>query len=130
MHFQSFSLVVLICSTLKTHSLDACSAILISGSDLLKHWRKTHRLDAYTAFLISGSDLPRRGSHILDVCSASLVSHSNPLRHRRGTHILDASCMFSHSCQRFPVEIEAEHCSKQNKTFYPTDHHSPVHTPR
>ena len=30
------------------------SAILISGSDLLKHWRATHTLDECSAILVSG----------------------------------------------------------------------------
>ena len=45
-------------------------AILVSGSDLHKHWRRTHLLDVCLAFLVSGSDLLKnwRGAHILDVC--------------------------------------------------------------
>lgn len=40
-----FLSVILICSiTEATHSLDAHSAILICGSDFLKHWGKTHNL--------------------------------------------------------------------------------------
>ena len=40
-----------------THSLDACLAILVSGSNLLNSWRATHILDV---FLISISH-----SHVL-----------------------------------------------------------------
>ena len=42
-----------------THILDGCSALLVSGSDLLKKkdWRETHILDKCSAILIIGSDL-------------------------------------------------------------------------
>ena len=44
-------------------------AILVSESDLVKHWRGTHSLDECPAILVSGSDLfkHRRGTHSLDV---------------------------------------------------------------
>ena len=37
--------------------LDVCSAILVSGSNLLKYQRWTHLLDVCAAILVSGSDL-------------------------------------------------------------------------
>ena len=37
--------------------LDTGSAILVSGSDLLKHWRGTYCLKTGSALLVSGSDL-------------------------------------------------------------------------
>ena len=37
--------------------LDVCSAILVSGYDLLKHRRGTHKLDVCSAILVSGSYL-------------------------------------------------------------------------
>ena len=43
--------------TLESNSLAGCiSAIFISGSDMLKHWRATHKLDVHLA-IVSGSDL-------------------------------------------------------------------------
>ena len=59
--------------------LDACSAILVSGSDLLKHWRVTHILDVCSAILVIGSDLLKhwRMTHILDTSLAILVSGSS-----------------------------------------------------
>ena len=60
--------------TLKsTHIL--CSAILVSESDLLKHWRRTHILDECSAVLVSASDLLKHwsgGTHRLDTCISSL----------------------------------------------------------
>ena len=53
------------------------STILISGSDLLKHWKWTHSLDLCSAILVSGSDL---------------------LKHWRNSL---AGCVFSHSWQWF-----------------------------
>ena len=45
MHVHPFSSVVLICkNTRETHSLDACSVILVSSSNLLIHARATHNL--------------------------------------------------------------------------------------
>jgi hypothetical protein len=43
-------------------------AILVSDSDLLKHWRATYFLDECSAILISGSDLLKhwRATHILN----------------------------------------------------------------
>ena len=45
--------------------------ILVSGSDLLKHWRGTYFLDGCLPILVSGSDLLKhwRGTHFLDECS-------------------------------------------------------------
>ena len=40
-----------------THCLYGCSPVLVSSSDLLKHWRATHSLDGYSPILVSGSDL-------------------------------------------------------------------------
>ena len=56
--------------------LDGCSAILVSGSDLLKHWRGTHILDGCSALLVSGSDLLNhwRVTYILDVFPIYLIS--------------------------------------------------------
>ena len=51
------------------------STIIVSGSDLLKHWRATHSLDMSSAILISGSD---------------------PLRQQKMTHSL---YVFSCPCQ-------------------------------
>ena len=57
--------------------LDVCSAILIRGSDLLKHWRVTHILNACSVFVIN-FDLPKPKhwsvTHMLDACSAIHIS--------------------------------------------------------
>ena len=68
-----------------------CSPVLVSGSDLLKHWRATHFLDGCSPVLVSGSDLlkHRRTTHSLDRCSPVLVSGSDLLKHWRATHSLD-----------------------------------------
>jgi hypothetical protein len=67
-------------------------------SHLLKHWRATHSLDVCSAILISGSDL-LRATHPLKVCSAILISGSHLLKHWRATHMLDVcSAIF---CQWF-----------------------------
>ena len=67
--------------------LDGCSPDLVSGSDLLKHWRWTHCLDGCSPDLISRSDLLKhwRWTHILDGCSPDLVSGpgSDLLKHSR-----------------------------------------------
>ena len=79
-----------------THKLDACSPILINGSDQLKNERATHKLDVFTHShqwfwdtwrlkgnsqpgcvftLVSGSDLlqinDQRETHSLNACSSS-----------------------------------------------------------
>ena len=76
--------LVLICDSLPGH-------ILVSGSDLLKHWRATHSLDKYSAILISDSDLLKhwRATYSLDKCSTILISGSDLLKHWRATHKLD-----------------------------------------
>jgi hypothetical protein len=73
-----------------THILDTCSAIHVSVSGLLKHWRATHTLDVQpflSAILISSNT--GRAAHTLDAFSA-IVSGSDLLKHWRATHILDA----------------------------------------
>ena len=35
---------------------DGCSPVLVSGSDLIKHWRSTHILDGCSPVLVSGTD--------------------------------------------------------------------------
>ena len=62
-----------------THTLERCSAVLVSGSDLLKHLRGTHKLEGCSAILISGSDLLKhlRGTHKLEKCLVILVSGSD-----------------------------------------------------
>ena len=98
MHVQPFLSVILICSnTQVTHKLDTFSAILVSGSDLLKHWSnslpvwmfipshqwfwsaqtlKNNSLSGCIAILVSGSDLLKYWSmtHILDIFSIYFVS--------------------------------------------------------
>ena len=58
-----------------THKLDACSPILINGSDQLKNERATHKLDVCSPILISGFESLEdwRATHSLDVCSPLLV---------------------------------------------------------
>ena len=72
-----------------THWLDGCSPILVSGSDLIKHWRVTHSLDECSPILVSGSDVLKywRATHSLDGCSPFLSV--DLLKHWRVTHILD-----------------------------------------
>ena len=58
MGVQPFLLVVLICSnTGETYKLDTFSVNLVSGSNVLKHWRGTHALDLCSAILVSDSNL-------------------------------------------------------------------------
>ena len=91
-HKLDSCLIVLISSDLLkdwrlTHKLDASSAILINrGSD-----QRTHLLNAGSAILISGSCLlkHRRVTHRLDACSDILINDSNLLNSWRTTHILD-----------------------------------------
>ena len=56
-----------------------CSPVLVSGSDLLKHWRATHMLYGCSPVLVSGSDLlsTEEATHSLDGCSRVLVSGSD-----------------------------------------------------
>ena len=70
--------------------LDRCSATLVSGSDLLKHWRATHSLDRCSAMLISGSDLLKhwKATHSLVTFLAIPFNSSYVLRHYRVTHLL------------------------------------------
>ena len=79
MHVHPFLSVILICSNIgERPGLTAWmqySPILISGSDLPKHWRVTHRLDK---------------------CSPILVSRSGPLKLQSDSL---ARCDFTHSCQ-------------------------------
>ena len=59
-YVQPFSSAVLICLNNEgraTHILDSCSAALVSGFDLFKHWRATHLLDVCLATLVSISNL-------------------------------------------------------------------------
>ena len=94
------------------YMLDVCSFILVSGSNLLKHWRGTHILDACSANLwvvviysSTGEGLTNwicvqwfllvvliclntGGTHLL-VYSAILI-RSDLLKHWKGTHKLDA----------------------------------------
>ena len=98
---QLFLSVALICIS---NSLPGfISDILISGSDLLRHWRVTHLLDVCSTILISGSDLPKdpksRGwTHMLDAYSTILVNGTDLLIHfkLRVTHKL-----YVYSCQWF-----------------------------
>ena len=84
MGVHPFLSVDLICSsTGVTHSLDGCSPVFVSGSDMLKHWRATHSLDGCSPLLVSGSDLHKqwRETHSLDGCSPFLVSGSDLNKH-------------------------------------------------
>ena len=47
-----------------THSLDVCSAILVSGFNLLIHIRVTYNLDACLAILVSGSVMLNLNSNL------------------------------------------------------------------
>ena len=63
--------------------LSTILAILVSGTDLHKHWIATHFLDVYSVIHIStNSDLLKhwRATHILNMCSAILVSGSNLIK--------------------------------------------------
>ena len=82
-----------------THSLNGCSPILVSGSDLLKHWRETHWLDGCSPVLVSGYDLLKnwRATHILDGCSPILVSGTDLLKYWRGDS--HTGRVVTHSCQ-------------------------------
>ena len=82
-------------------TVDACSAILVSSSDLFKHQRGTHLL--HSALLVSGSYLLKQsGTHNLDTCSALLVSGSDLLKHWRETYKLNVcNSVFNPSCQWF-----------------------------
>jgi len=88
-----------------THKLEWCSAILVSGSDPLKHWERdsgTHILKECSAILISGSDLLKhwRGTHMLEGCSAILISESDsPQKKKTLERDSHAGGVFSHSCQ-------------------------------
>ena len=68
-----------------THKLDACSAILVSDSDLLKYGtrRATHKLDVCSAIFFSDllKHIGCRATHILDTYSTNLVSGSGLLKH-------------------------------------------------
>ena len=81
--------------TLESDSLSVYavySPILVSGSDLIKHWRATHFLDLCSPILIGGSDpiTQWRATHYLDVCLHNLISGSDPIKQWRVTHSLDA----------------------------------------
>ena len=78
----------------RTHLLDVHTGVLVSGSDMLKHWRGTYSLDGYSAIFVSSSDLLKtwRGTYNLDSrCSGVLVS-----KLERDSH---AGWMISHSSQ-------------------------------
>ena len=66
--------------------------VLISGSDLVKHWRVAHKLNAFSPNLsvFDGSLKHWRATHSLDACSPVLISGSDIVKHWRVTHILDA----------------------------------------
>ena len=74
-----------------THMLEGWSIILVSGSDFLKHWRGTHTLEGCSIIPVSGSGLLKhwRGTYLLETCSPILVSGFDLLKHWRGTHFLD-----------------------------------------
>ena len=80
MHVQQFSSVVLICLSTRERLTSwmhvHCPAILVSGPDLLNHWRGTHILVVCLAIPVSGPNLLNhwRETHILDTCPAILVS--------------------------------------------------------
>ena len=93
---QPFSSVVLTCpdtSREKLTSWIACSAILISGFDLLKHQKVTYNLDMCSAILVSSSELIKqlRATHNLDACSAILINVilicSNSVENSQAGHI-------------------------------------------
>ena len=74
-----------------THNLEACSAMLISSTDLLK--QPNSLAEWSSAILVSRSaNLPKHcwATHTLNVCKVILVSGSELLKHRRATHLLDA----------------------------------------
>ena len=65
-----------------THILDVCSAI-ISESNLLIHTRVTYNLDSCSAILVSGSNLLNswRATHILDVFQFTSLVNGKPHSH-------------------------------------------------
>ena len=72
-----------------THNLDTCSAILVTGSDLLKHWRTTHSLKVF-----SHSCQWFWSAHIGEWLTTYMhlviqISGSDLLRQRRATHFLN-----------------------------------------
>ena len=96
--------------------LDGCSAILVSGSNLLKRlendslsgwvfshshqWqmlRATHQLEGCSAILVSCSDLHHKhwSNLLAGQGSSSLISGHDLLHHWRVTHILDDVQPFS-----------------------------------
>ena len=101
MHVQPFLSVVLIGSNNgEAHILDACTAVLISGSYLLKQWRVTHRLNGCTAVLISVLIRSNDGEQLtawMHVHPFSSVFWSN----RTMESDSHAGCIYSSSCQRF-----------------------------
>lgn len=133
-HVQVFSSVVLIFKHEETtHFLDAFSDILISDSDLLKHWRdslsgsmfshshqglwytqtperETHFLDACPAILVSDFVSAQTWeAHHLDVYSTILISSSYQLKHRRATHSLDGGVQPFSSVVLIPLNTVVGH---------------------
>ena len=94
----------LICSNIGgTHILDGCSAILVSGSDLLKASNTGEGLTRWMPVGVQpfwSVDVTQIcsniGTHKLNGCSALLVSGlgCDVLKHWRGTHMLDGCSAF------------------------------------
>ena len=96
-----------------THTLDEYSAILISGSDLLKHTRETHSLDICSVLsnLVCSNT---KATHKLDMCSAIFINDSNLFKHWSNSL---AGCMFSGSHQWFWSKKTLESDSQARHVF-------------
>ena len=113
--------------------------IVVSGSDLLKHWRATHSLDMSSAILISGSDPLRqqRLTHSLYMfscpcqwfqCKEQLTNwmHVQPLllvvlicsKLESNSH---TECMVSHSCQWFWF-AQIQECNSHSECMFSHSH--------
>ena len=96
MHVHPFSSVVLIPSNTEQLELTVWMhdvPILVSGFYQLKNRRLTHSLNACSPILVSGSHSLKhqraRVTHCLNVCLPILVSGSDLFKHWRVTHSLD-----------------------------------------
>ena len=109
--------------TLATHRLDVCSAILISGSDLLKHWSDSQAGWVFSHFLSvvliysSTEEKLTCWTHVNTFSSVVLICSNTGEQLTRWMHVhpflsvvwsaktLESNslpkCMFTHSCQWF-----------------------------
>ena len=79
MHVHPFSSVLLICSNTGSYSLPGCKfSHSHQCSNPLIHMRATHSLNTCSAIFVSGSDLlnPQRATHILNVFSIYLINRT------------------------------------------------------